>query len=421
MLRKKRLFLVSLIILVVASACGGESSSSDDGPPTETLVGIVSLTPRTTATPFSTRTPLPTFTWTPSVTPTAAPPSETPVPTATPIIVGIVASAQRVNVREGPGTTFSEFEALTPGTGVTVLGQNSEGTWYEIELEDGRRGWISARLLRLESTATPFPTLTPSPDLTALALGTPLPTALFGDGTVTPTPPPAAITATPPSADSTDEVSDSNGSDGTPTESFLPIRDPDSIYETATAIAGDFDVQTPIPDVDASATPEGQSPNSQPTPDPDNPVTATATVPSSTTNNGETITQDGIDVFASCNDTSFGLPAPTNIGAGSTIDVYWAWFMSSPDFIDQHLNAVTYEVRVNGTLLNNWRQYGLGTRQQGASFVKYWFVPFGPLDAGEYTITYRATWSEQITDGWAFFGPGSAHPIEEGSCTFTVR
>lgn len=421
MLRKNHLFVISIAILFIVSACGGNSSSSDDGPPTETLVGIVSLTPRTSATPFSTRTPLPTFTWTPSVTPTLPPPSDTPVPTSTPIIVGIVASAQRVNVREGPGTTFAEFEALVPGTGVTVLGQNSEGTWYEIELEDGRRGWIAASLVRLESTATPFPTLTPSPDLTALALGTPLPTALFGDGTVTPTPPPAAITATPPSVNSSEEATQGDASGTTATEPFLPIRDPDSIYETATALAGGISIQTPIPDVNSTATPVGQSPNSQATPDPQNPVTVTPTSRSTTASTGTGVIQEGVDVFASCNDRSAGLPAPTNIGVGSTVDVFWAWFMSSPDFIDQHLNAVSYEVRVNGQLLRNWRQYGLGTRQQGSSFVKYWFVPFGPLEAGEYTITYRATWSQQITDGWEFFGPGSSNPIEEGSCTFTVR
>jgi hypothetical protein len=207
----------------------------------------------------------------------------------------------------------------------------------------------------------------------------------------------------------------------TATESFLPIRDPASIYETATALAGGVSIPTSVPNTNATATATGQSPNAQATANPNVTQSPTTNAPTPVQNTGNLIVQQGIDVFASCDDASFGLPAPTNIGAGSTIDVYWAWFMRSPDFIDEHLNAVSYEVRVNGVLLSNWRQYGLGTRQQGAAFVKYWFVPFGPLQAGEYTITYRATWSQQITDGWGFFGPGTSHPIEQGSCTFVVR
>ena len=424
---KIRLFSIYVFLIAfVFTACSTSSNTQSEGPATYTLAPIVSQTIRFTATPLSTRTPLPTFTFTPTVTPTLPPPSETPVPTSTPEVRGIVNSLQTVNVREGPATTFSAFVALEPGTGVLVIGQNSEGTWYEIQLENGDRGWISASLLRLEATPTPFPTLTPSPDLTALALGTPLPTALFGDGTITPTPPLAAITATPPAsvdAENDTDATTEGSSDGTitATEPLLPIRDPASIYETATALAGGVSIPTSVPNANTTVTATGQSPNAQPTSDPNISPTPTTTVATPVPNTGNTLVQDGIDVFASCNDTSFGLPAPTNIGAGSTVDVYWAWFMRSPDYIDEHLNAVTYEVRVNGVLLSNWRQYGLGTRQQGDSFVKYWFVPFGPLEAGEYTITYRATWSEQIFDGWGYFGPGTGNPIDEGSCTFVVR
>ena len=121
-----------------------------------------------------------------------------------------------------------------------------------------------------------------------------------------------------------------------------------------------------------------------------------------------------------CNNPNFNINPPTNLAAGSTGEIYWAWYMAGPEFERQHLDAVSYEVRINGRLLDNWRQFGQRVIQVGDSWAKYWYVPTGELDAGEYTITYRATWSEQITDGWDVFGPGTRNAVEEGSCNFTV-
>ncbi len=415
----RRLTLILIVIFVLAG-CNGESAS-EDIPPTDTLAPIVSLTPRLTATPFASLTPLPTRTFTPTITPVPPTATDTLVPTATPPITGSINSVNTVNVREGPGTTFSAFIALDAGTRVTVLGQNEDGSWYEVELEDGDRGWISAPLVRLQPTNTPIPTFTPSPDFTALAQGTPLPTAVLGGGTVTPTPPNSLVTPTLPGTavaetDGTGEVS------ATATRPLLPVRDVTALYQTATALAGGISIITPRPNPQATASPTGQSPNvPAPTQSANVTVTSQATTSASTGGNtGNAQVVDGVDVFALCNNRAFGISAPNNLAAGSTIDVYWAWYMSAPDLIDQHLNAVSYEIRINDELLE-WRQFGIGTRQEGSSWVKYWFVPYGPLQAGDYLITYRATWSEAISDGFEQFGPGTRNPVEEGSCTFTVR
>lgn len=429
-MNKLRLFTLVFVLVLVIAACSGDDAG-DDVPPTATLAPIVSNTPRMTATPFSTFTPLPTFTPTASITPIPPTATNTIPPTATPLITGIIASAQTVNVRSGPGTDFDAFDALVPGTGVIVLGQNVEGDWYEVELESRARGWISARLIRLDPTQTPIPTFTPSPDTTALALGTPLPTAIIGGGTITPTPPGSAVSPTPPGEDgppavAADATDDPNVTP-TQTESFLPVRDIDTLNQTATALAAAVE-GLPSPDPSVQATNEGRSPNvpatqsptaTAATPDPEVSPTVTQTGAPATPNPDSRV-QQGVDVFALCNNRALGPAAPDDIAPGSTIDVYWAWFVSDPQYVQQHIDAVTYEVRVNGELLSNWRQFGTPVREQGASFAKYWFVPFGPLEAGEYTITYRATWSEQVFDGFEFFGPGSRNPVEEGACTFTV-
>jgi hypothetical protein len=316
---------------------------------------------------------------------------------------------QSVNVREGPSTTFSAIRALIPGTGVEVLSQNPEGTWYNIKMEDGTEGWISSALVFLEATPTPFPTMTPSPDLTALALGTALPTALIGGGAITPTPPLSAVSATPPGTIADDA---SVQTDDQPTQPFLPVLDLDAINQTATALAaGASSLSLPLPQPPTAAT--GQSPNHM--------LTAVATSTPAPTTSGASTVRQNVEVFAMCDDPIFGAAPPRNLAAGSTITIFWGWFMADPSYLEQHEEAVNYQVRVNDELLADWRLYGARVRPVGNSYVKYWFVPYGPLEAGDYRITYRATWNRQISDGYENFGPGTSNPAEEGSCTFTVR
>lgn len=430
-MRRLRAFVLICpgVLLLLMAACTAGSSEQQVAVATNTLAPIVSRTPRFTATPIITRTPLPTFTPIPSETPIPPTPSNTPVPTATPPIIGIINSLETVNVREGPGTEFSAVEALVPGTGVQVLGQNTEGTWLNVRMEDGLEGWISARLVRLQPTPTLIPTFTATPDLTALFLGTPLPTALLGGGTITPTPPRSAVTATPPGTPAEASAVVTEG----PTQSFLPIRDLTAVYATATALASGGAITTPRPGIQASATALSLSltlPATPATPGAALPTLPTTTpagtlVPvtpglPTTTAAGGSVGQ-GVDVFALCDTPALGGAAPTNLVAGSTIDVFWAWFASTREQVEEHTAAVTYEVRVNDVPLTNWRQFGQAIRQQGNQYVRYWYVPFGPLTAGQYRITYRATWSRSIFDGAANFGPGTANVVEEGSCTFTVR
>jgi hypothetical protein len=411
---RKGLILAAVGLFSLA-ACMDNTAQQDDSPPTATLVSIVSMTPRFTSTAISTRTPLPTFTLTPSETPIPPTPSDTPTPTDIPPVIGIVASINTVNVREGPGVSFVAFTALTPGTRIEVLGQNAEGNWLNIELEDGREGWIAFSLVRLQETPTPLPTLTPSPDLTALALGTPLPTAILGGGTVTPTPPFSALSPTPVTP--TDEAEAQTGPTLTP---FLPIINVESINQTATAlVSGGVVAATVTPRASVSATEDPLGP----TPTLNILASATAlsvTAQSGVAGEGEASAQQGADVLAYCNERSFGRPAPSNLAAGSTIDVFWSWFAQTEAQIQDHLANVSYEVALDGVTLN-YRDYRGPIRQQNdGNYWVYWYVPAGPLSAGPHEITYRVLWREQITDGYDVFGPGTNNPEQRGTCSFTV-
>lgn len=413
---KYSISLLCIGLLLLAACTTGTEGNGIAQIPTSTLAPIVSMTPRFTATPVATRTELPTFTLTPSETPLTPTPSNTPTATATPPITGIVASLETVNVREGPGVTFGAIRALVPGTGVEVLGQNEDGRWLNIKMEDGREGWIAASLVRVNPMPTIEPTSTPTPDLTALALGTPLPTALLGGGTITPTPPRSVVSLTPVgSAEATPEA----GITGT---LALPVIDVSSIQQTATALAGGIVLPQPSATAIITAGPTSASGATATfTPFGQSPGTPAATAPSGVGSEGNTGQQQGVDVLAYCDNPIFGRPAPTGLTSGATIDVFWSWYVSEPELIQQHLDNVIYEVRVDGVLLENWRQYKSSVRRQsdGNHYI-YWFVPYGPLSSGQHNISYRVSWRQQITDGYDMFGPGTNRPSESGSCTFTV-
>ena len=336
------LFLLAALLLVPwLASCQLPSLSA----PTETPTLTPSDTPQPTATPTETiapsATPSPTDASTPTATPT---PTDTATPTATPTLYGIVNVSQRINVRGGPGTTFAAIDALSPGEGAQIIGQDRANGWYQILLDDEKTGWVSAALLLVE---TPTPPITPVPtaDYTLLL--------------------------------------------------DIPIVDLPAAHATATAIA------------ESTVEIAAQS-------------TATASPPEQATLPAATPRRD-VNVFAFCDDRSFGLSPPAGLTRGSTIRIFWGWFASSQALVWQHIDNAQHELRVNGASISVLDSYRLAPRQDGGQFVVYWYVPFGPLTAGTYEITYRVSWQSAISDGYARYGPGTATEFEEESCSFVVR
>jgi uncharacterized protein YraI len=85
---------------------------------------------------------------TPAPSNTPRPPTATP--TELPVLTGVVDAQQTINVRGGPGTENAVVTTLEPGTEVRVLGRNSDGSWINIQLDDGTEGWVSAELLEIQ-------------------------------------------------------------------------------------------------------------------------------------------------------------------------------------------------------------------------------------------------------------------------------
>ncbi|KAA3664551.1 MAG: hypothetical protein DWQ04_05135 [Chloroflexi bacterium] len=73
----------------------------------------------------------------------AAPPASTATgPTAT-----ISNAVYALNVRSGPGITFTTITSIVRGQSVEMVGRNIDSSWIKVKLADGRVGWSSATYL----------------------------------------------------------------------------------------------------------------------------------------------------------------------------------------------------------------------------------------------------------------------------------
>jgi uncharacterized protein YraI len=53
----------------------------------------------------------------------------------------------QLNVRSGPGLFYPVISSLPYGASRSLLGRNSEASWLQINLPDGRPGWVMARYI----------------------------------------------------------------------------------------------------------------------------------------------------------------------------------------------------------------------------------------------------------------------------------
>ena len=73
------------------------------------------------------------------------PPAEGPAYVSFPSGKVLSIKGSRVNIRSGPGTTYSILTTLTKGQQVKALGK--QGEWYQVQLPDGKVGWVYATLV----------------------------------------------------------------------------------------------------------------------------------------------------------------------------------------------------------------------------------------------------------------------------------
>lgn len=401
----QRRLLAVLLLTGVLTGCSTGNSGQVAATATVPPLPSATTMPEATATDRPRPTVAPTVTAMPSATASDTPlPTSTNTPTATatatPTVFAVVRSQLRVNVRGGPGTDHDIVNILEPGSGVQILSENEEGDWYRVRLGDGERGWISARLLQV---------VNPPPTVPAPAVGTASASpTLEAVATEDQDEPIGAA----PAADEALAIAEASRSQSQLLVN-VPIVDLESINLTATVLVAA--AASPVPgfaEAGAGRTAEPAEPA-----EPAAPSTDSVEVPTRL----PAAPRIGVDVFAFCNNPVYGIGAPSNLTDGSTIEIFWAWFASTDAYLRQHIANATHELRINGTQIANVDQFRSAPRQRGRDQVVYWYVPYGPLEAGNYRITYRVTWRNAINDGYKSYGPGTGTEFEEESCNFVVR
>ncbi len=166
----RRAAVVVLVVLLLLLLVGGLYRSGRlpttavFSAPTPTTAAVAVL-PTTAPTASPTPTSLAVATDTPAPAPTATPgleatdtavaaanpasptPSATPAITPSPTSIGVSVIRQLVYMRSGPAINFRILEYLAQGTAVTVLGRTESGEWYNVELADGRTGWVFSEMV----------------------------------------------------------------------------------------------------------------------------------------------------------------------------------------------------------------------------------------------------------------------------------
>ena len=189
-MRYRILFLIAGLSLGMALTGCGAPQPTPDAAATEAVIAakiFATLTasapttaPQATATPVPPTVPPPSATVAPS--PTAVPPSPTPTaplptstptpppsPTATPEGPLVIVQSANLNVRAGPGTGHAVVATAKQSDRLPVTGRNTDGSWLEVTLPDGRSGWIAASLAQLNmpadkvAVAQVIPTPPPAP------------------------------------------------------------------------------------------------------------------------------------------------------------------------------------------------------------------------------------------------------------------
>jgi len=139
-------------------------------PPTATATKTATATPTATSKPGNKNTATPegavtttatadagtqTTPVTGTVEATNAPTSATTTVTPSLSPLGVHVVRQLIYMRSGPAINFRILDYLPEGTAVTVLGRTESGEWYNIQLDDGRTGWVYSEMVASPAEASP--------------------------------------------------------------------------------------------------------------------------------------------------------------------------------------------------------------------------------------------------------------------------
>ncbi len=126
-------------------------------------------------------------------------------------------------------------------------------------------------------------------------------------------------------------------------------------------------------------------------------------------------------VYVSALCTLMGRPKETHIKAGEHVFLVWGWSATTQEYIQLFIDEAVTVITFNGQEVTNATASQIEKTSNGKMYVVKWNADVGILSAGTYEITYKVTFSEQISDGMDTYGPGGKYESLNDACTLIVE
>ena len=114
--------------------------------------------------------------------------------------------------------------------------------------------------------------------------------------------------------------------------------------------------------------------------------------------------------------------SPISIGQGSLIQTTIRWGAVTAQQVQDYIDTVLPSILVDGAAIETRAVHGEVLPMEGRDlFLTNSFFDAGILDPGRHVIKTILSFASMITDGYGNYGPGSAYPTVEGTCTVIVE
>jgi hypothetical protein len=109
------------------------------------------------------------------------------------------------------------------------------------------------------------------------------------------------------------------------------------------------------------------------------------------------------------------------VPVGSEIVIYFEWITETEEQNNQFFDATRHYISIDGipTSIKKESLGGIEKTEDGSYSQQYW-MNIGELEPGTHTIITVTEITEQVFDGWDWYGPDSEYPSFEGFCTVLV-
>lgn len=124
-------------------------------------------------------------------------------------------------------------------------------------------------------------------------------------------------------------------------------------------------------------------------------------------------------VFAECND--YPVANPGLIYDTDNVTVFWSWFARTPELVQQHIDNAQYEVGYFGSVPFIPKVEISEIQKRTNNYWVFYTIPLGNVKPGYYTVSFKLTWKNTISDGFDEFGPNTENDVFFSGCDFEVR